>query len=718
MNTSNHPHADVHQPSASRLYKLGSLAVGLLASFALHAQDLPFNSGSNGSDGALNVPTGISLRWELASAYDAGRDEIVVFGGSSASNVYLGDTWTFDGQTWSPRLSPNSPSVRRAHAMAYDVARDEVVLFGGYNGTARLGDTWVWDGTQWTQKSPAGATPTPRQDAAMAYDEVNQEIVLFGGSTGSTQGDTWTWNGTNWSLKSPATSPSIRYGSAMAWNGQNNRILLFGGHSAKNDTWEWDGTNWTLVSSAINPPGRDDHGMAYDPNADRVYMMGAKNNQTYTSLWEYDTNSGWSELFPDFLPFDDVTESIYGHQIVYFGNPSVQKVLLIGGYRQDFNTYQDWTLALDGGDWKHLNGSSYYFDMSSKPSGVYNFTTVNVPNGVTVRFVRNASNTPAVWLASGDVTIDGTINLNGQTGFKTTLARDAALAGPGGYDGGVGGIAFNNSTSYAGTDGQGPGGGTAGTSPFDNATDGGSAGTYFNTYGNNFIVPLIGGSGGGGTSSTDTENGAGGGAGGGAILIASSADITLNGRINAKGGNYIYETAPTIDDYSGRGSGGAVKLVADRVGGQGIIDVRGGNNDINLYGRIRLEGYETGLSGSSHFGAPSVSAPVTDNYAAFLTTQPTLSITQVDGVGVSQPPSGDTGNPDVIFSSGGSVNIVVTGTNIPDGTPITVDIAFPGGTTTLPSTGQVTMQSGSATISGTIPSGVGIMEAYAQFISN
>src|SRR5437773_11728865 len=47
------------------------------------------------------------------------------------------------------------------------------------------------------------------------------------------------------------------------------------------------------------------------------------------------------------------------------------------------------------------------------PSGVFNFTTINIPRGVTVRFRRNAANTPVTMLASGDVTIAGTIDVSG-----------------------------------------------------------------------------------------------------------------------------------------------------------------------------------------------------------------------------------------------------------------------------------------------------------------
>jgi len=54
--------------------------------------------------------------------------------------------------------------------MAYDSTRGQVVLFGGLDANSKvLGDTWTWDGTTWTQKSP-DTSPPARAGAAMAYD--------------------------------------------------------------------------------------------------------------------------------------------------------------------------------------------------------------------------------------------------------------------------------------------------------------------------------------------------------------------------------------------------------------------------------------------------------------------------------------------------------------------------------------------------------------------
>ena len=48
------------------------------------------------------------------------------------------------------------------------------------------------------------------------------------------------------------------------------------------------------------------------------------------------------------------------------------------------------------------------------PGGVFNFTTFNIPSGVTVSFARSASNDPVTILAQGNVTIAGTISVNGE----------------------------------------------------------------------------------------------------------------------------------------------------------------------------------------------------------------------------------------------------------------------------------------------------------------
>jgi hypothetical protein len=68
-----------------------------------------------------------------------------------------------------------------------------VVLFGGFGSRGNLGDTWTWDGTTWTQQHPA-THPRPRYGVSMPYDAATGTAVLFGGQgLRIERADTWTW---------------------------------------------------------------------------------------------------------------------------------------------------------------------------------------------------------------------------------------------------------------------------------------------------------------------------------------------------------------------------------------------------------------------------------------------------------------------------------------------------------------------------------------------
>jgi hypothetical protein len=127
-------------------------------------------------------------------AYDAATGTVVLFGGNGHRRP-LADTWTWDGTTWTKQHPAVHPSTRTQAAAAYDAATSSVVLFGG-KGTSSgflLGDTWTWDGTSWTKQAPV-SSPSARDGAAMAYDVATGNVVLFGGNDLSGfPNDTWTW---------------------------------------------------------------------------------------------------------------------------------------------------------------------------------------------------------------------------------------------------------------------------------------------------------------------------------------------------------------------------------------------------------------------------------------------------------------------------------------------------------------------------------------------
>jgi hypothetical protein len=57
---------------------------------------------------------------------------------------------------------------------------------------------------------------------------------------------------------------------------------------------------------------------------------------------------------------------------------------------------------------------------------VFNYTTIDIPAGVTVTFDNHPTGAPVVWLATGDATIAGTVSVSG-------VGR---TPGPGGFPGG------------------------------------------------------------------------------------------------------------------------------------------------------------------------------------------------------------------------------------------------------------------------------------------
>ncbi len=193
------------------------------------------------------------------------------------------------------------------------------------------------------------------------------------------------------------------------------------------------------------------------------------------------------------------------------------------------------------------------------PDGVIHATTVTITSG-TLSFLRNASNTPVILLAQGDVFIGnaGAISVVGGIGTPTS----GGPGGPGAFDGGQPGF-----TGTPAGDGKGPGGGKAGTllagdGPGDaghrNSAGGARDGAI---YGSALQIPLLGGSGGGGRNDAGgaLNSQLGGSGGGGAILIASNTLIDIDGSINAYGGTGGISNA----------SGGAVRLLAPRVDSSG-----------------------------------------------------------------------------------------------------------------------------------------------------
>lgn len=353
------------------------------------------------------------------------------------------------------------------------------------------------------------------------------------------------------------------------------------------------------------------------------------------------------------------------------------------------------------------------------PNGVFNFTTVNVPSGVTVTFAKNAANTPVTMLATGAVTVAGTISVNGTTGATGTttgpLFNPGAPGGPGGFAGGQGG---SRDGSLLPSTGHGPGGSPpASVNPF-------SAGSYGAPPSFVSLLPLFGGSGGGGGTIGFGNSGSSGGGGGGAIVIASSSSIAVNGTIQAKGGDG--GLGGSIN--GGGGSGGAIRLVAPQITGTGTLNADGGVGGGRFPGRIRLEAFTLGFSGTIIPVAPTTPVvststspgPVTASSTPALVNLPTLTISSVGGAAAPATPGGSYGTADVSLPSGTTnpVSVMLTAANTPVGTVFTVRLLpqFDAATTVSSFASTGTFATSTAAANVNFPTGqVSVLNAFGSF---
>ena len=413
----------------------------------------------------------------VAMAFDPAINEMVLFGGT-ASREFFGETWTYDGSTWTKQSPATSPAARSGASMAYDPGLGKIVLFGGYdnsdNGNDTPGiysDTWTYDGTTWAEHI-AATSPTEREGAAMAFDPRTGNLVLFGGDgDGGFNADTWTYDGVTWTKRSPTTSPPVRDNAAMAYDPASGNVVLFGGANSTDrpckaaqfgDTWTYDGTTWTQQSPSTSPAGRSGAVMADDPATGQLVLFGGNalfyaapgcnGFKTFNDTWTYNGTT-WSRLAPSISP------SMRQSSAMAYDEQTSQLLLFGGGTRtngvQRNNTWAFQTVgsgyrlvASDGGVLAfdapyhgstgnvHLNqpivgmaadpGTGGYW-LVAKDGGIFTFdapyfgSARNVPLAQPIVGIAAAPNGRGYWLVGEDGSIFN---------YGPGARRDGAKNGP------------------------------------------------------------------------------------------------------------------------------------------------------------------------------------------------------------------------------------------------------------------------------------------------
>lgn len=355
---------------------------------------------------------------------------------------------------------------------------------------------------------------------------------------------------------------------------------------------------------------------------------------------------------------------------------------------------------------------------------VFKYTTVNVPSGVTITFGMHPSGAPVAWLATGDVTINGRVDLDGEDAVpgNPPIIPYYTRPGPGGFEGAQAG----HSGAVAGSFGLGPGSSptnpsNVGAAASHASVGGGCTGGTGLIYGNSSGMPLLGGSGG----NVDPEEiEASGGAGGGAILIAAPVQVTLGavGSVTAQGGSFFFINC-NAPIRAGSGSGGTIRMRAATVslaagsqiigkGGDGCGGACGSANGGDGWVRIEASTVMNNgtINGNQSFpGAPSVVFPA---------APPQLYVTAVCGQSAPADPMWGIKTADIDLNTASACTVNIAGTGMPVGSIIVVRaIPARGNVISVNSTPMVDAGGGlrTATASVTFPAGRAELQLRANW---
>lgn len=352
------------------------------------------------------------------NAYDPVTDRLIIFGGGTAALPRPTDTWLLHDATastgtpmWEELVPSGDPPLGRFnHTSVYAPSSNRLIVYGGCAGNCSpaLSDTWVLSNANgeggtptWTMLSTSGADA--REGHAAIYDDASNRMIVFGGQNAFnsyasnpqvrvlTNADGTEVGTPTWSTLTPSgTPPSNRETSGAAYDGANNRLIVFGGATLAccavvadvyNDVWVLTNANglggtpqWSqLTPSGTPPPARHQTSTLYDPASNRLIVVGGLNDKDgqpvteYNDVWVLTNANGmggtpeWVQLAPD-------------------GGPPPQRWGTAGGYNAAANALVV-AMGRTGGslldDVWVLDGANGLYDFSGFFSPVNNSPTFN-----------------------------------------------------------------------------------------------------------------------------------------------------------------------------------------------------------------------------------------------------------------------------------------------------------------------------------------------------
>jgi hypothetical protein len=190
------------------------------------------------------------------------------------------------------------------------------------------------------------------------YDSVADRVLVYCDGSALVEYDP---SSNSWQNRQAVNTPSQKSWSAMAYDSESQKTILFGGVNmpvgeVSDETWVYDykANAWTKMAPVVHPPAIIGMEMAYDIESDRVILWGGY-NYTGTNfdtswsgepaenlVWTYDYNADTWEKLPVVDGPAIVKEAdVETHPVAMDYAPDLDRVFVCGFdflYTYDYNT--------------------------------------------------------------------------------------------------------------------------------------------------------------------------------------------------------------------------------------------------------------------------------------------------------------------------------------------------------------------------------------------
>jgi N-acetylneuraminic acid mutarotase len=336
-----------------------------------------------------------SARKEHRMVYNSESDRTILYGGFTSAgdpNSWVFDTWSYDfnANIWTKLITEGEPYSCVSLSLAYDSESNVIILYGGIRKDhVGSNQTWIFDYNEnnWVNAEPS-ICPDYRHAQKTVYDSESDVVILFGGRSHEDHNpygvminynDTWSYdyNSNSWTNMTSTLNPIGRFGHAMTYDSESDRVIIFGGADFLNEifvtgdlpyldeTWAYDyNTNtWENLTTTEGPEARIESSMVYDSESDRCILFGGWHhmyeNKYGDETWAYDYNTNtWVQM-----DLEGTGPWRYDPQMAY--DSESDRIIMFGGTPETSifdDTDETWSYDYNTDTWELMektNGTSF-----------------------------------------------------------------------------------------------------------------------------------------------------------------------------------------------------------------------------------------------------------------------------------------------------------------------------------------------------------------------